>query len=848
MGSFTYVSVVALLCYAFLFLTMLATQKNRIIRSFILVLCALILWTGGSLFMRSQVWPSVKVWYDISLLGIILTPYAMLQFVGDFLGARPGLRRTIWFALALVSNVVNMATGLLLAAPEVVPQAKGGVSFVYHPTPFVAVLFLITAGIIIDTIILVIQSGKNKELPRQQLVLIIIGLVVMYMGNLLIMIPLFSGIPLDIVAGVVNAFVLFYALCQRRFFKPALLISRTSCYILAVLITVVMFTNLIGPMEFLLQHYFEQFVSYQVVIVAVTFSIATLIIFSGFKYLIDRIFIKEEFQQAESLRSFSAKVSQSLKMSEVLSEMVDVVLSSMPVKQAFVFIADHKTQRYVLAKSANEFQRRDINFRFDNPLIRCLAESDDCLLMQDFKRSTSYRSMWEKEKDQLVLMEAECFVPLKDKDELVGLLLLTGKDRHKGFSEDNLNFLSSLNSVASIAVKNANLYEKAYWEARTDELTGLLNRKYFYEILQEEFNNNQGNNLALMILNVDDFKLYNQLYGNREGDEALQRIARIIRESVGESGHSARYSGKEFAIILPKYDVLAAKKLAENIRQQILDMNKRCTDYALKSLTVSIGISSIPYGASNVTQLLNNVDMAVYQVKRNGKNNIMIYAVGELKRLEQAQEGIEHRQNVYSGYAPTIYALTAAVDTKDHYTFTHSKNVAYYATELAYAYGMNEDSVEIVREAALLHDIGKIGVPENILNKKGKLTDSEYTVMKNHVENAIGIIRHLPSLDYVIPAVIGHHERYDGTGYPRRISGEDIPLAARILCIVDSFDAIISTRAYKKSRSVEDAVAILRAEAGHQFDPQLVNLFCTLVENGTIQIQQGSGPEPTNET
>jgi putative nucleotidyltransferase with HDIG domain len=228
--------------------------------------------------------------------------------------------------------------------------------------------------------------------------------------------------------------------------------------------------------------------------------------------------------------------------------------------------------------------------------------------------------------------------------------------------------------------------------------------------------------------------------------------------------------------------------------------------------------------------------MAIYMVKHNGKNAIMVYTGSEPKVEYKVKDFPERRENIYSEYAPTIYALTAAIDTKDHYTFSHSRNVAYYATELAYAYGMNADCVEIVREATLLHDIGKIGIPEQILNKPGKLTEEEYRVVKGHVENSIGIIRHLPSLDYVIPAVIGHHERYDGLGYPRRISGEDIPLSARILCIADAFDAMISARPYKKPYTVKTAMRILREESGRQFDPRLVPIFVKLLENGTIKV------------
>ena len=163
--------------------------------------------------------------------------------------------------------------------------------------------------------------------------------------------------------------------------------------------------------------------------------------------------------------------------------------------------------------------------------------------------------------------------------------------------------------------------------------------------------------------------------------------------------------------------------------------------------------------------------------------------------------------------------------------------MAYYASELAKAAGMTPDLVEIVREAGLLHDIGKIGIREEILNKPVKLTPEEYEIMKSHVENAVNIIRHLPALEYVIPAVRSHHERYDGRGYPRRLSEDSIPITGRILCVADSFDAITAIRNYKVAVPVKDALAILRSEAGKQFDPHLVEIFCELVENGKIELR-----------
>ncbi|MEG2119250.1 MAG: diguanylate cyclase, partial [Pseudoflavonifractor sp.] len=354
----------------------------------------------------------------------------------------------------------------------------------------------------------------------------------------------------------------------------------------------------------------------------------------------------------------------------------------------------------------------------------------------------------------------------------------------------------------------------------------------FYETINQEYAKNKEHALTLAIFNLDDFKLYNQLYGNKEGDRALQKVAEILRASIGGNGLIARYSGKEFAVILPDYDPLTAKKLAENVREQILNIDRGGSGYTFKTLTVSVGICSTPYVAHNVQQLIHYADLAVYNIKRNGKNAVMLYS--EDHEASQGQLVDRRVESVYSEYANTIFALTAAIDTKDHYTFSHSKNVAYYSTEIARAIGLDAECVEIVKEAALLHDIGKIGIPEQVLNKPGKLTEEEYAVIQGHVENSIGIIKHLPSLDYVIPAVLGHHERYDGHGYPRGIAGEDIPLMARILCVADSFDAMTSQRSYKSSVAVNIALQELASESGRQFDPKIASTMIQLVNTGVI--------------
>ena len=577
---------------------------------------------------------------------------------------------------------------------------------------------------------------------------------------------------------------------------------------------------------------------FSVMIVATLTMLATMLIYTVAKGFFDKLFIKEEVSQTERLSEYTSLVSQSLRLNEILQGLVSVITDTLHAKKIYICINDGQGN-YPAVFSSSPLDDKNFILNGSSPLVGWLKNHDTCLLLRDFKRTVEYKSMWEEEKSQLENLKIECLLPLKDGDDLAGLVLLGGKDKksklRSGYTEEDIIFLNSIESVSSIAVKNSRLYEKAYEEARTDELTGLLNRKYFYEVLEETFEKCRRTSLALSIFNVDDFKLYNQLYGNQEGDRALVHIARIIQGTVGDNGFCARYSGKEFAVILPDYDIYSAQNLSENISRQIQNMNRDCVETYLKPLTVSCGICAIPYGAASLQELVSNADCAVYHVKRSGKNGIRVYSDGIIG-IRDTDEGLAKKhKSMYSEYAPTIYALTAAIDAKDHYTFQHSKNVAYYAVSMGEALRTSEEYREILKESALLHDIGKIGIPENILNKTGKLTDEEYEVMKRHVEASVEIIRHLPSMDYVIPAVIGHHERYDGRGYPRRIAGRDIPLAARILCIADSFDAMVSKRSYKSSMSVDFAINELEKGAGTQFDPELVPTFVELVRTGVIK-------------
>ncbi len=331
-------------------------------------------------------------------------------------------------------------------------------------------------------------------------------------------------------------------------------------------------------------------------------------------------------------------------------------------------------------------------------------------------------------------------------------------------------------------------------------------------------------------VNEFDFKLFNELYGEECGDRILKWCGHIIENTVGSKGETFRFGSNEYVVLINSDEKKKVALIAAKIQKNFLLADEEKPD-VLQPVTASVGIAFYPDTASGADELLSQAERANFYAKRDGKNCIKIYGAHTEDELEDQQV-----QKHYEQIAPTIYALTAAIDAKDSYTFEHSCHVSDYAVLLAKKIGLEPNDIEIAKEAGLLHDIGKIGIPESILKKQGRLNDEEYEIMKTHVTNSIEMIHFLPNMNYVIPAVLSHHERYDGKGYPRGLKGEDIPLLGRILAVCDSFDAMTTKRTYKEAMSIDYAISELEHNKGTQFDPKLAEAFIELLKEGKIEV------------
>ena len=409
-------------------------------------------------------------------------------------------------------------------------------------------------------------------------------------------------------------------------------------------------------------------------------------------------------------------------------------------------------------------------------------------------------------------------VSLGKADDGMGYLCLT-QWRGK-FSESDWRLLDAVGHDIGNGLRSVRQISEARKLADHDPLTGLFNHRFVHQRLVQEVDKakKSSGKLAVMMLDLDNFKLYNDTYGHPAGDELLKRVTQVLKSTCRQTDIISRYGGDEFLLLLPGVTPKQAVRTAERIRTALGKKRFRCQDSGSLPMAFSFGIACMPSDCDEPNLLVSRADANLYASKAQGGNTIT--ATGMAPSLAEPED--------LSGF-DMLQAMVASVDNKDRYTARHSQEVTEYSLMIARELGFSPAELEHVRLSGLLHDVGKIGVPDSILRKPGRLTDEEFSVMRQHPSLGALIVGAMPGLEHLTDGVRYHHERWDGGGYPDGLTGEAIPLVGRLMAVADAFSAMTTSRPYRTAMTHEQALAEVERCLGTQFDPELGALFIRLM-------------------
>lgn len=566
-------------------------------------------------------------------------------------------------------------------------------------------------------------------------------------------------------------------------------------------------------------------------------------------YVTDAIAINSSINHFEIMRAISESFQNTKSVSDLISSLNNIFLNKL--KWNFVgFGMFHEKSKCINLKlytnSSNTYSSKVFLSDDKNPIVECFKNK--AIIDKD---NINYLDI------PYLMKTSSVVLPMLSLNKCIGVMLIG-----QNIATINTDFATFFSNYMGMFIHNAQLLEKTNKYANTDTLTSLYNHRGFQEVLARELTQakNTEKPLSVVMFDVNNISKINRELGHAKGDEVIKTIAEKIKQNIRANDCAGRYGGDEIAIIMPDTDTKDAKYLAEYITYCL----SCCFVDDVGPIKVSVGISTFPECTIDQEKLLILAEQAMFISQAKGYkegmsaivsssdfnfwDDMALNSFAEVLAKRHSQIGINFEEELvhkfnqeeivnHNHLMEMVTSIAGAIDAKDPYTKGHSTSVSRYSEALARAVNLPEHEVERIKIGALLHDVGKIGIPENVLKKPGKLNDEEWEIMKQHPTiGAEKVLAPNEALRDLIPIVKYHHERLDGKGYPEHLKGNEIPLAARIVSVADAYHALVSDRPYRKGMPIEKACAILKEGAGTQWDPDLVRQFISIAPSLTTNV------------
>jgi HD-GYP domain-containing protein (c-di-GMP phosphodiesterase class II) len=822
---FTIIPFTALVFYAILLWIVITRQvRTRLYTYFCLYLGCMIVWCLGAFMVFSEI-PlfDTVTWDRLMIVGTMGMPIAFFGFVQVFL-----MRDwKTWLRLGLFAYVVTLIADtqdwLIVDAHMI----NGRLIFTPGWAASISVIcWIFFLGF--ATYSLVQEYYASKDLANKtQIRHLLVVIAVIFAGAVTDAIPTIKDYPVDIIFNALAALLIANAILRHQFLdiyfvvRKGMFYSIPTAVIGAAYFLVITFVNRILPEHSDTQLFFVS------LLVAVIAALIAQPIRDAAQNMIDRLFFREKYDSSRMLQRISVTAATVLDLGQLTQMILAEIHATLHIEHAAFFLWHGDTGEYYLMAERGLDPISSLRLSRNNPIVVYLATHNGILSRNDVNIQPQFRGMWGKERDDLVRMRAELLIPLKAKGEMVGILSVGEKMSGNSYTQDDHLTLTTLANQTAVAIENARLYSAEQF--RREELDAL-------------------------------YQLTRQLVATDDVGTVLESTTTHVVESLHVS----------FSWILtPKEDGTVAYRAAypSNPMEDHYGVNRPIPKAAQRYFqeVLAQGEAQVVHRDSNDLEeetqkalMLDTITMLCISPLKVGDEAIGLLVLGNYQRnltdpfdadklrlvrnmADQAANALlraDLHEQMEDSFVQTVLALATAAESRDRYTHGHGERMVSLSEETARELGLPEEQVKALHWGANLHDIGKIGIPDEILNKPGPLSQVEWAVMQRHPIIGARIIAPVKKLSNVAPIIRAHHERYDGAGYPYGIKGDDIPLGARIVAVADAYTAMTDERVYRKACSHAEAVAELQHCAGTQFDPEVVEAFLRVLDRG-VHLKMG---------
>jgi putative nucleotidyltransferase with HDIG domain len=689
----------------------------------------------------------------------------------------------------------------------------------YDLTPYTFIPAIPGFSLILYSMLILIRSYRksNDQVQQNRLLYLILGIGVMIIGSSLNFTPL-GKYPIDIAANGITAVIIVYAILRYQLLDVRVVIRQGMVYSIPTII--------IGTIYFLIitlsLNIFHVYSGVEIFLLSLIVAVVTAIVAEPLRTraqkFIDRMFFREKYDSQVMLQTLSSRAASVLDLFQITNMILKEVTSTLHIPKAAFFLRDGETGSFHITTQIGLEDIRNIKFRKGHPLVLWLSTNKKAVGKQDMEVIPQFQSLWRSERLDLEEIDAELFIPIKVGSQLMGIFAFGSKLSEQTFSNEDQLTLFTLANQTAVAIENARLFTEE--QSRRKEIDTLYN-------------------LSNQLVATNDLNTVLRSVTQHAVESVQVTYSRILlREDNGDYYCRAIYPIQNLAVPLRlgSIEPIVAEHFYDTVlhngKTVILDINKPewqkeekqaiFINFAktlclcpLKGADDQVGLLILGEFSSIESEHFSPAQLRLV-------NAIADYATSSIQRT------VLH-DRLEESFLQTVVSLANAMDARDSYTGDHSQRMADMASRVGEEMGLTTTDIETLHWAGILHDIGKIGVPDEILNKKDQLTKEEWVVMKEHPIIGAQIVEPVKYLSAVSPIIRAHHEKYDGTGYPYGLSGEDIPYGSRILSVVDAYVAIRDERVYSEARSHEEAIAELRRSSGTQFDPVIVDIFCKTI-------------------